>query len=105
MDGGGGAFIIIIFVFVKRGVFCYFFANQSEGTINLRTFAWLVGCHVHTKETMQYGCVQERTMVGGNRARDGEYILHNQLGMWRGQQQDLYHEHPPFFSLKNNFFS
>jgi hypothetical protein len=39
MYGGGGGFIIIIFVFVKRGVLCYYFANQSEGTINLRTFA------------------------------------------------------------------
>jgi hypothetical protein len=37
--GGGGAFIIIILIFVKRGVLCYYFANQSEGTIKLCTFA------------------------------------------------------------------
>jgi len=32
--GGGGDFIIIILIFVKRGVLRYYFANQSEGTIN-----------------------------------------------------------------------
>jgi hypothetical protein len=37
--GVGGAFIIIILVFVKRGVLRYFFVSQSEGTIKLRTFA------------------------------------------------------------------
>jgi hypothetical protein len=78
--GGGGGFIIIIFIFVKRGVLCYYFTNQSEGTINLCSFAWRVGCHVHSEETMQHHeCISEPRLVGII-PRWLEFILHNQLG-------------------------